>query len=143
MPPSLEEATAHIQSGKLQPAQAVLAQLLREDIRNESAWFLLAQCVTDPNQRRQCLQRVVAINPSHALAQRLLNELNLPSTVTDSFQPREFELTAVTGSETEPTAPAFTPRPFALIESDVASPKRMKETFNPLPVWVRPPKLNS
>ena len=125
MPPSLEEATAHIQSGKLQPARAVLAQLLREDIRNESAWFLLAQCVTDPNQRRQCLQRVVAINPRHPLAQRLLNELNLPppSTVIDSFQPREFELTAATNSETEPTAPAFTPRPFALVESDAASPK--------------------
>lgn len=168
MAPSLEEATAHIQSGNLSAAQEVLAQLLRINIRDEQAWFLLAQCVTDQNQRFQCLQRVLAIDPDHQLAQRLLAEFKPPTAAgtesfqprefeladslnearavsTESFQPRAFELAAKPDSETvlsRPPVPAYAPRPFVLTDFDPNLNKDSKQLPQSLPAWIRPPTTN-
>jgi hypothetical protein len=162
MAATLEEATAYLQTGDIQKAQDVLARLLRANIRDEQAWFLLAQCVSDPNQRRQCLQRVVSINPGHWLAQSLLNELQSPSlgsasfqprafelagdtqTVNDSFQPREFELAdhSEIGAPIAQPAPAFSPRPFDLAEADTDPQALIKGAPTELPTWVRQPNSN-
>jgi len=75
MPATLDDAAKLLNTGDLVRAQAAIAQLLKQDMRNAQAWFLLAQCVTDPRQRKQCLERTLALDPHNQLARELLNLL--------------------------------------------------------------------
>lgn len=132
-------------------------QLLRQDVRNEGAWLLLAQCVTDEAQRRTCLQRVIALNPANELAQRLLavlddRDLSTPTTSEpDDFQPRPFSLVEPIEPHTQPEhgkavaqpSPDFLPQPFALAISETESapePVSASTQAAALPPWMRSPR---
>ncbi len=132
-------------------------QLLRQDVRNEGAWLLLAQCVTDESQRRTCLQRVIALNSANELAQRLLavlddRDVSTPTASgSDDFQPRPFSLVEQVESHIQPEhgkatgqlSRDFTPRPFALAFSETeAAPEPVSTSTQAaaLPPWMRSPR---
>lgn len=155
MPISLSSAIAVVKVGDTATAQTLLAQLLRQDVRNEGAWLLLAQCVTDENQRRTCLQRVIALNPANELAQRLLAIMDdvpaLPAMEVDAFQPRPFVEDGQTASlesqehqkPEHPSTPDFVPQPFALTfaETEPASSGANHANHTAaLPPWLRFPR---
>ena len=44
-------------------AQQLLSQVLQQDPNNEQAWMWLYQVVDSSSQKRECVQRVLSINP--------------------------------------------------------------------------------
>jgi hypothetical protein len=62
-------------SGASAPVSALLAQALREDSNLESDWLWLAATLEEPAERRQALERALAINPASELARRTLARL--------------------------------------------------------------------
>ncbi|MCS6909143.1 MAG: protein kinase [Anaerolineales bacterium] len=85
----LIEAYRLIRAGKRQAALEILKLLLERHPRSERAWLLFSYAVLDPNIQRDCLQRVLDINPNNAEARRRLEELNAQSSAPESAQPVE------------------------------------------------------
>jgi hypothetical protein len=84
---SLDDAAALINRAQFAQAREVLAGQLRRNVRNAQAWFLLSQCVESDEQRRQCLRRVLALDPDHSLAVALLERLNSADITADAAEP--------------------------------------------------------
>ena len=64
------------QSGNINLAKQLLAQALVQDPRNEGAWMLMSEVVDDIKLKRNCLERVLAINPANAAASITLTKLD-------------------------------------------------------------------
>lgn len=69
---------AALRAGERERARQLLAQAVRANPRSEQAWLLLAGAVSDPAQRRSCLERVLRLNPEHAIARKALGSLPTP-----------------------------------------------------------------
>ncbi len=72
---TLQQAITAIKSGNKAEGQRLLAQLLKAEPKNESAWLWMSAVVGDDTQRRFCLGKVLAINPANAAAQQALSRL--------------------------------------------------------------------
>ena len=75
MPVTLQQAIAAIKAGDKVGGQRLLAEVIRNDPRNEAAWLWLSAVLDSDEQRRTCLERVLAINPDNATAQQGLARL--------------------------------------------------------------------
>jgi len=64
------------QSGDIAQAKQLLSQAIIQDPHNEGAWMLMSELVDDIKLRRNCLERVLAINPDNAAANIALTRLN-------------------------------------------------------------------
>ena len=69
MKSTISQAVAAIKAKDFPSARKTLAAILKQDPKNEQAWLFLTLCVEDPQQKRDCLQQVLNINPhnEHAL----------------------------------------------------------------------------
>jgi len=65
-----------IREGKRSEARQLLTRVLRDNPRSETAWLWLSAIVDDPAKERQCLERVLAIDPDNEIAQRGLAGLD-------------------------------------------------------------------
>jgi hypothetical protein len=72
----LRQGVSALKMGDRVLAVSLLARAVRGDPQSEQAWLYLAGAVTDPSQRRTCLERVLSLNPQSVAAQRGL--LSLP-----------------------------------------------------------------
>jgi tetratricopeptide (TPR) repeat protein len=70
----LKQAISAYKSGEKQKAQKLLARLVKTEPGNEEAWFWLAACIENPDQRQYCLKRVLKINPNNVQAKRALKK---------------------------------------------------------------------
>ena len=70
----LKQAISAYKSGEKQQAQKLLARLVKTEPDNEEAWFWLAACIENPEQRQFCLKRVLKINPNNVQAKRALKK---------------------------------------------------------------------
>jgi hypothetical protein len=70
----VQQAVALIKSGDRQNGQRLLAEVLRADPRNETAWLWMSTLVDGEKQRR-CLEKVLSLNPNHPQAHELLDRL--------------------------------------------------------------------
>jgi len=61
---------AALRAGERERARSLLVRAVRVDPRSERAWLFLAGALTDPGQRRECLQRVLRLNPANPAALR-------------------------------------------------------------------------
>lgn len=77
-PDVLLSAYSHIKAGELTTARTLLGKFLRTNPNSERAWLLLSLAVTEPAQQRDCLQRVLLLNPFNREAQTRLAQLNAP-----------------------------------------------------------------
>jgi hypothetical protein len=75
MSEKVQAAIARIRAGDRAAGARLLAEALRENPRNEVAWLWLSSVATSDEQRRQCLERVLAISPEHAAARHGLAQL--------------------------------------------------------------------
>jgi len=90
MADSLKLAAKAIQEGYRQQARRLLKELLSTDPKNEEAWLCVSLTTDDVAQQRQCFERVLAINPDNAQAQRGLSKLDPLSAILDSTKPCPF-----------------------------------------------------
>jgi uncharacterized membrane protein len=68
----LQRAILLIQSGDKREGGRLLAEVLQANSQNETAWFWMSGVVTTDEQRIDCLQRVVRINPENHVAREAL-----------------------------------------------------------------------
>jgi hypothetical protein len=73
---ALLQAYTHIKAGDLPGARTLLSKFIRNNPNSERAWLLMSLAVAEPAQQRDCLQRVLLINPFNADAQARLAQLN-------------------------------------------------------------------
>jgi hypothetical protein len=72
---ALRRAIAAIKAGDKAAGRRLLAAVIRNDPRNEAAWLWMAAALDSDEQRRTCLERVLAINPDNPTARRGLASL--------------------------------------------------------------------
>lgn len=83
---SLAEASVALERGDRSTARTILKDALREDPDNAQAWLLLADSVDDPGQRRDCIERVLTLDPDNLRAREALAEqLGLGSATDHSW----------------------------------------------------------
>lgn len=73
----LLQAYTQIKAGNLPNARTLLGKFIRNNPNSERAWLLMSLAVAEPAQQRDCLQRVLLINPFNTDAQSRLAQLNI------------------------------------------------------------------
>lgn len=68
-------AQVALQAGQVAECRHLLTRMLQANPRHEQAWLALAEILTDPDQKQDCLERVVAINPQNEQALSLLDAI--------------------------------------------------------------------
>jgi hypothetical protein len=112
IPQALQRAAAYLQAGKPQLARPLLIEVVRQQPDSEQAWLLLSQAVTEQQQKIDCLQRVLRINPANIEAQARLRQL---------FSPPEERIAPIV---TPPASPPAPPRETKPTRSAVAAPPK-------------------
>ncbi len=75
----LQQAIVATRAGRTDVAQSLLTQLIQENPDDANAWFLLGHIVNTPDRQARYLQKVIELEPEHAIAkQRLLQIENIP-----------------------------------------------------------------
>ncbi|MCA0351408.1 MAG: hypothetical protein LCH85_05385 [Chloroflexi bacterium] len=82
----INQAQAALLSGDLTRARGHLAQVIQQEPLNVLAWLMLSEVVHEPERQRECLQRVLALEPQNQTAQKRLTALDQPTTVTQAAQ---------------------------------------------------------
>jgi len=77
----LDSAIQAIQYGDRASGMRLLAQVLRADPQNVRAWLWMSEVADTEEQRRECLQRVMAIDPLNRTAHARLTQLDARATV--------------------------------------------------------------
>jgi hypothetical protein len=71
----LEEAVNAVEQGQDMLAYGILRQLVREDDRNEQAWFMLSELSPDTDSEINALQNLLLLNPKHNEGRARLEQL--------------------------------------------------------------------
>ena len=74
----LNAAIQQIQSGHKQAAVPMLRELIQENPADDQPWLWLHICMDDVEQKKFCLQRALALNPTNAQARLALEVLLEP-----------------------------------------------------------------
>lgn len=77
----LAEARHALSLGDRAKAKQFASQALRLDSKHIETWLLLADLVEVPAQKRDCFQRILAIDPTNTIAKQALNHLDAPAPV--------------------------------------------------------------
>ncbi len=71
----LQQAFQLIKDGQRQEAAQILVPIVRAEPNNADAWWLLANAVTNEEQQRRALEKVLSIRPGDDRAQKKLSQL--------------------------------------------------------------------
>ncbi len=77
-PSAIDYAELLLQEGKKREACALLAAYLKRNPASVQAWWSLSRAVETPAQERDCLERVLRLDPAHAQARARLDQLKAP-----------------------------------------------------------------
>lgn len=83
----LRESFTAAESGESEKARELLLRIIEVDERNEQAWLGLSHVVETAEERRICLENVLAINPQSSAAKAGLNQLAALPTAEPEDQP--------------------------------------------------------
>jgi hypothetical protein len=81
----MKQAVDLYKSGDKKKAMKLLAEIVRSEPENTSAWYELALCVEDPERKEYCLKKVLKINPNHQEARQLLISMIMNSEGLDNI----------------------------------------------------------
>jgi hypothetical protein len=84
----LRAAAGQIERGDKAAAKDKLVTILKTDPENQVAWLLLSYAVDDADQRRECLERVLEIDPTTKVAKRALERTALKRTPSPAPETR-------------------------------------------------------
>ncbi len=76
MNPLLEQAALLIKEGNIEKGKQLLLEVLRQDPKDENAWLWMSRCVSRYDQKKECFERVLKINPQNQYALEGLTRLN-------------------------------------------------------------------
>src|SRR4030042_5903502 len=82
----LRDGITAARAGQKERARELLLRVIEQNDRSEPAWLWLSGMVDDAEERRICLENVLAINPNNAAAQAGLRFL----TGSDQNEPAAF-----------------------------------------------------
>ncbi|MBE2182621.1 MAG: tetratricopeptide repeat protein, partial [Anaerolineae bacterium] len=71
----LQQAFQYIKNGQQQEAAQILVPIVRAEPNNADAWWLLANAVTNGEQQRRALEKVLSLRPGDERAQKKLSQL--------------------------------------------------------------------
>lgn len=97
----LKQAASLIRAGRGGEARPILARFLQANPASEDGWLLLSMVLRDRQQRIDCLQRVLRLNPGNAVALERLTQLQARIAADGAAAPPQPPSPA-------PPAPAFT-----------------------------------
>lgn len=118
---TLEQAVQLIQSGDAAAGRRLLGRILRADPANAAAWLWMSEAVDRPEHKRDCLLRVLAIEPQNKTARARLGELVGQEPAPMTARPPQVD--ALASDEVETKAPVSLP-----IERAASVPTRMTIT---------------
>ena len=72
-------------SGDREAAINFLADHIRQDPLSEEAWLWMGKCRESRQEKMDCYQRVLTINPGNAEAKLALDQLDVPGQLTNRF----------------------------------------------------------
>lgn len=104
----LIQAMSAKQRGDLDRAKQLLSQAIVQNPHDEGAWMLMADVVDDVKLRRNCLERVLAINPANEAANIALTKLNTSPLGPVVRGEREKPIDTPKYDKTPPFTPPFT-----------------------------------
>jgi hypothetical protein len=87
MPDHLQQAKDAIRAGDRETGKRLLLDLLHTDPQHEMAWLWLSEVVEYPENKVECLQRALAINPDNKAAQRGLARLQQQLAILPDEEP--------------------------------------------------------
>ncbi len=104
----VEQARIAIATGEEEQARAILGEVLRQDARNDRAWFLMSKIAEQPEYAVYCLNQALIANPGNVEAQEALARL-VPESMMYAMPPspptRHHALQPITdGYPAEPVA---------------------------------------
>jgi micrococcal nuclease len=88
----LKQAVSAIRAGDKFNGKQYLIELIKVDPENEAAWLWMSQVVRTSEQRRQCLEKVLQINPENEVALKGLSILQEREIVPEHVEPDAFDL---------------------------------------------------
>lgn len=84
----LQKAAQFYRNGDRLSALYIFRDAVTDDPNNINAWYGLALCVDAREQKIECLNRILKLNPNHEKAKQLLNNLQNPiNPPNNQFQP--------------------------------------------------------
>jgi tetratricopeptide (TPR) repeat protein len=101
----LPEAIRAARAGQREEARTLLLQIVEDDENNELAWLWLSGVVEADEERRVCLENVLALNPNNEAARRGLAKLEPAATAASEAIPVLAEAEVVR-REITPVSPA-------------------------------------
>lgn len=129
----LQRAYRYIRHDRTQEAQQILRPLLEADSENVHAWWLLAHAVTDPQEIRHALNRVLTLDPAYPNADKARQLL---AALDDRYAAAEIE--ALVLSEDEMFASHEEAEDFAGLEGTFAPPESSGAPFLDYESYERP-----
>lgn len=97
----LQQAITAARNGQAVEAQLLLTQVLKEDPNETQAWFLLSTLVDSEQKKTAYLGKVLALEPDHQMAQKMLARLQAPDLSEGAAEIEPVEVEA----EVEPVEP--------------------------------------
>ncbi|MBN1427261.1 MAG: hypothetical protein JXB07_02675 [Anaerolineae bacterium] len=88
MTEELQKAVELLRDGDILAARRLLSDIVKVDPNNEQAWLWLSSAVTDEERRRECLERVLQINPGNQAAHLALVALSQPPELPPEKKPQ-------------------------------------------------------
>jgi hypothetical protein len=87
IPTPLHPAWRALEAGERSQAKPHIAKYLKAHLDSGPAWLLMASALDDPDQRRECLERALKINPQGQYAQRMLAQMDGLAPYVESAPP--------------------------------------------------------
>jgi peroxiredoxin len=145
-PKILEYAELLLGEDKAEEARLLLFAYLKRNPASASAWWILSRAVEDVQQERDCLERVLRLDPAHAQARARLDELK----PTPASPPARSPGSSVSpfvffDDEPKPDEKDFDPfavgvfRPADSVPGSGQRPKPAAPAASEVPAWAAPP----
>ncbi len=83
----MEQAKRALHDARHEDAQALLINIIVARPQNEEAWLLLAESLTDPLKKRECLERARAASPQSPAIAHALAQLTQPAPAPEQTAP--------------------------------------------------------
>ncbi|MCB0033218.1 MAG: hypothetical protein KDE51_04335 [Anaerolineales bacterium] len=108
----MQKAIKAIKAGDMESGRKLLSTILKKDRNNEEAWLWMSRTMSEPQKKRQCIERVLSINPNNEVALRIIDRMDgrtAPPPTAAPAQPQTTKQQAPTPRKMPPP-PSYVPQ---------------------------------